>query len=99
MSNSGELIHFLPQVVLQVCDASKLRHLLQSLSLSNFACRAFMSFSFLISRFRFFEFVISSMFSQSFLVENAEEPSHNFSSQTVQLCIFILQLYSPSHSN
>ena len=57
---------------------------------SNFACRAFLRFSCLISRFRVFEFVISSMFSQSFLVENAEEPSHNFSFQTVQLCIFIL---------
>ena len=41
VSNGGELIHFLPQVVLQVCDASKLRYLLHSLPLYKFCLSNF----------------------------------------------------------
>ena len=52
---------------------------------SNFACRAFLSFSFLISRFRFFEFVISSMFFQSFFWWKMQKKHH---------IIFLLKQYS-----
>ena len=51
MSNSGELIHFLRQVVLQVCDASKLPYLLHSLSLFKFCQSSFSEL--LVSDFSF----------------------------------------------